>query len=70
MQVVTLYCRADGGDGSCDSDDGSGDDDSGNGGGDGWVNQDGARLLNMHIILFEIFSFLGNKGNFLAFRSL
>lgn len=52
MQVVTLYCREGGGDGSCDSDDGSGDDDSGNGGGDGWMDQDGARLLNVHIILF------------------
>lgn len=30
----------------------SGDDDSGNGGGDGWMDQNGARLLNVHIILF------------------
>lgn len=42
MQVVILYCREGGGDGSFDSDDGSGD---------GWVDQDGARF-NVHIILF------------------
>lgn len=57
-EVVTLQCReGGGGDGSCNSDDDGKDgtwEESLVAGMvvDGWVDQDGVRLLNVHIILF------------------